>query len=106
MRLSDLQDYDYKQLESYWFRFKELAATEETNPTKKRNIDNIKKTIEALYNESDELMREFIECGYFNAVTKEIDLKYMADELGISTFKLKHMRKGLMRETAKLIGWV
>ena len=103
---SELQDYDYQQLESYWFRFRELAAIEETDPNRKRNVENIKHAIETLYNESVGLMKELIEKGYFDAIAGKIDPRYMAKQLNITTSKLGNMRKGLMQETAELIGYV
>lgn len=106
MSIKQLEEYDYERLENYWFRFREFVAIDETNPIKKRNIDNIKNAIESLYNESEGLMRELIERGYFDAIAGKIDSQYMAKQLDITPSKLGNMRKGLMKETAELIGWV
>src|SRR5690554_6183576 len=102
----ELEEHDYEKLESYWFRFQELATSEETNPVKRKTVDSIVNAIETLYNESEGLMREFIEQGYFDSAVKKIDPQYMSKQLGITKSKLDHMRKVLMKDTAKLIEWV
>lgn len=107
MRINPLEDHDYQVLEDYWFRYKELAATDDIeNELKKKNAEGITQAIETLYNESDGVMRDFIEQGYFNAITREVDSAYMAKHLNITRSKLGWMRKGLMEETAEIICYV
>lgn len=105
MWLSDLQEHDYQRLESYWFRFKEIAAKTYESENQQRNSKNIIEAIEKLYNESDGVMRGLIEKGYFDSAAGTMD-PYMAEQLGITKVKLSYMRKGLMQETAELIAYV
>ena len=105
IRLSELEDHDYQVLESYWFRYSELAVAEYKTEQERKNLKDITEAIEKLYNESDGVMRELIEQGYFNATTETMD-PYMAEQLGITKVKLSYMRNGLMQETAELIAYV
>ena len=105
MWLSDLQEHDYQHLESYWFRFKEIVDKKYESENQQRNSKNIIEAIEKLYNESDGIMRELIEQGYFNSNDKKLD-PYIHEQLGITINKLSYMRKGLMQETAELIAYV
>lgn len=107
MRINPLEDHDYQVLENYWFRYKELAATDDIeNELEKKNAEGITQAIETLYNESDGVMRDFVEQGYFNAITREVDSKYMAKHLNITETKLSRMRKGLMKEMAEIICYI
>lgn len=106
MWLSDLQDHHYASLESYWFDYKELATEKSDREPRQRHLKNIVEAIEKIYNnEPDGTMKELIEQGYFNAKDKKLD-PYIHEQLGISKVRLSYLRKGLMQETAELIGYV
>ena len=106
MWLSDLQDYHYVNLESYWFDYKELASEKSDYEPRRRHLKNVVEAIEKIYNnEPDGVMKELIEQGYFSAKDKKLD-PYIHEQLGVTKVKLSRMRSGLMQETAELIGYV
>lgn len=105
MSVNELEDHDFEILESYWLRFGELSNVEDER--KKLQAENIKKTIEQQYNESDGLMRAFIETAYFGSAATQNEAMYEAEEVhGIKRTKYNHIRKILLRKTAEGIGWV
>lgn len=101
-----LEEQDYEVLESYWINFKDLVEQPESNPKRVESIKNIITAVTTLYNDSDGIMRDFIEFSYFDTENGLVNRNNAVTELKLTKNKVSILRKSLLEDTAKLIGWV
>lgn len=106
MWYNQLEKHDYEILESYWVNFREIVGSKERCPLTASSIERIVSAVSTLYNASDGLLRDFIDHVYFSSRSVLVNEQIVAEELGITKNKALMIRESLLKDTAKLIGWV
>lgn len=102
-----LNEHDYNVLESYWFRFKELSKME-VEGLRAENINQILEAISRLYNEGNAFTKDFIDVAYFQTdfTIRQLNYSHIAEQLDVSSYKVKAVRNGLLKDMAEMICWV
>lgn len=109
-----LSKLDTQILEKYWIYHeenkKQLSILKSLPITKKealkeRNLKEITKAIDTIYEDLDEDYRTIVQMRYWDK-GEGYEWLEIADQLYMSTQKVLRKRNQLMKQTAELIGWI
>lgn len=71
-----------------------------------QNLQRIVKTVEDLYNQSDDDLKKIVDMRYFSNNMDMHEWEEIADKMYMSRWMVLRKRKALMKETMKRLGWV